>query len=121
MANILVIEDEQAIANAYEIALSRAGHRVDLAADGSAAMQMVRPDHDVIILDMLMPGFSGLDFLKTYDVSSRRQHPTIIALSNIDTPSIMEQAKQLGAAEYILKVDLTPDQLVDVVAEHIHR
>ncbi len=119
MANILLVEDDAAIANAYTIVLERAGHRVNVAIDGADGLRQVRPDHNVIVLDMLMPGFSGLDFLKSYDAIHQRTHPAIICLSNIDTPSIVEQAKALGAEEYLLKVNLDPNQLADVIAEHL--
>jgi len=117
MANILIIEDDPAIANQYALALQRAGHRVDIAIDGADGMSQLRHDHDVVLLDMLTPGYSGLDFLKTYDAPRQSNRPTIIVLSNIDTPSIVEQAKALGADEYLLKVNIVPDQLVDIVAE----
>ena len=119
MANVLIVEDDSAIANAYTIVLEHAGHRVDLAIDGADGLRQVRPDHDVIILDMLMPGFSGLDFLRSYDAVHKPTHPVIIALSNIDTPSIVDKAKELGAESYLLKVNLTPNQLADVIAEHL--
>ncbi len=121
MARILVIEDDLAIAHAYELALVRAGHVVDLATDGEQGLKMYTPEHQVVLLDMLLPGYDGLDFLRHLNINGRPNAPKVIALSNIDTPQIITAAKEMGVSQYLLKVEYTPEQVVDIVAQQLGR
>ena len=119
MIRVLIVEDDFDIRNAYNFALTKAGLKVTQAADGGEAMQAVeREIPDVILLDMLMPGVSGLDFLKQTKITSRFPHTKILALTNIETPRVMEETKQLGVAEYIIKANTTPRAVVEMVQRY---
>jgi CheY-like chemotaxis protein len=118
MTTVLLVEDDNDIRGAYNYALSRAGFKVIEASDGAQAasyIEQLRPD--VVLLDMLMPGMSGLDFLRQTEITSRFPDTQVIAVSNIDTPRVVKQAKELGAERYLIKVETTPHQLVDIVKE----
>lgn len=63
-AHVLLIEDEPNIAEAIRFLLSRDGLRVSHAGDGTAALAMLRRDPpDLVILDHMLPGMSGLEIL----------------------------------------------------------
>jgi DNA-binding response OmpR family regulator len=64
MARILIVEDDISIAHAYETELVRAGYRVDVANDGISALDTLSADHDMIILDILMPKLDGIGFMQ---------------------------------------------------------
>jgi two-component system response regulator (stage 0 sporulation protein F) len=120
MAKVLIVEDDIDIRGAYVFALMRAGYQVVQASDGPQAITLFEKERpDVVLLDMLMPGMSGLDFLRQTNITSRFPQTKILALSNIDTPRVVEQAKELGAAEYLIKVDMTPHQMVDLIKHHL--
>jgi DNA-binding response OmpR family regulator len=120
MAKVLIVEDDTDIRGAYVFALMRAGFEVIQAADGAEAIKMFERERpDVVLLDMLMPGMSGLDFLRQMNIANRFPETKILALSNIDTPRVVEQAKGLGASEYLIKVDMTPHQMVDLIKHHL--
>jgi DNA-binding response OmpR family regulator len=120
MAKVLIVEDDTDIRGAYVFALMRAGFEVVQAADGAEAIAMFERERpNVVLLDMLMPGMSGLDFLRQMNIANRFPETKILALSNIDTPRVVEQAKVLGAAEYLIKVDMTPHQMVDLIKQHL--
>ena len=64
-ATILVVEDEPAIQALIEVNLRRAGHTVLLAADAETARQLVRDAlPDLVLLDWMLPGMSGVDFAR---------------------------------------------------------
>lgn len=116
MATVLIAEDDADIRTAYAYALNRAGFEVVEAADGGAAAQSIEAKQpDLVLLDMLMPGMSGLDLLRQVQPSKRYPNMVVLALSNIDTPRVIEQAKELGVRDYIVKVDVTPHQMVDII------
>lgn len=120
MATILVVEDDINIRSAYMYSLGRAGHKVVEASDGAQALSLLEKSKpDLIILDMLMPGMSGVEFLRASKMKTSHPDTVVIAISNIENPRILEKAKALGAREYLVKVDFTPHQITDLVAKYI--
>lgn len=118
MAKILVVEDDDGLQRMYQTALTKAGFDVTTANNGSEALVRVEDQtYDIIMLDMLMSGMSGLDFLKAYDIRTKMPNAKLIALTNILNPAIEKQARELGAHEYLFKVDFDAIQLTD----HIKR
>ena len=62
---ILVVEDEEALALGIRDAIEHAGHTVSVAFDGDAALEIAQGgDFDLIVLDLMLPGQSGLDVLR---------------------------------------------------------
>ena len=64
-AHVLVVEDEPSIAEAVRFLLTRAGHQVTVLGDGAAAVAALaaRPA-DLLVLDLMLPGLSGLEILR---------------------------------------------------------
>jgi CheY-like chemotaxis protein len=117
MARVLIVEDDAAIRNAYTFILIKSGFHVDVAGDGYAALQLLRNKPDVILLDMLMPGLSGVEFLKQADIKRLHPHTKVIAISNIESPRVKEDAAAYGAERYLIKVSLTPGQVAQEVKD----
>ncbi|HZW74206.1 MAG TPA: response regulator transcription factor, partial [Caldimonas sp.] len=83
------------------------------AADGTQALDVVpavKPD--VVLLDMRMPGMSGLDVLNA--LAARNQLPPTIILTTFDDDQLVLAGLKAGARGYLLK-DVSLDQLVDAV------
>jgi CheY-like chemotaxis protein len=116
MAKILVVEDEQPILHAYAFVLGKKGHQVFLADDARKGIELAKSEQpDIILLDMMMPGLSGLDLLKALDVKKTLPNTKLVVMSNIESPKIIQQAKRLGAVKYLLKIDYTPYQVEDII------
>jgi len=112
MANVLVIEDNNTLNQAYKLILQREGHDVRVAANGKEGLELTRiTKPDLILLDMLMPVMNGVEFLQHYKPAD---HPDtiIIILSNLNEDSEVQQALQLGAHKYILKASTSPQELI---------
>lgn len=117
MAAILLVEDEPTILNSYAFVLTKKGFTVTPVDSAKKALEKVQQEKfDMIVLDMLMPEMSGLDFLKTANPKATMPDTKIIVLSNTESPKIIEEAKQFGATEYFLKIENTPYQLADKVS-----
>lgn len=117
MATVLVVEDDPQIRTAYSFVLAKQ-HEVIEAKDGEEALDCLRKrEPDIMLLDMLMPGLSGLDLLR--QASIKQHFPTlkIIGFSNIDNPKIVAEAVALGVDKYVLKVDTTPHGMADLIAQ----
>ncbi len=112
MANILVIEDNTALNEAYELILTSEGHRVQVAHDGLeglAKLKKFKPN--LILLDLLMPNLDGLGFLKQYRKLYAKSDTKIVVLTNLDQDKEITAALQLGAYKYIVKARTSPKQL----------
>lgn len=117
MTNVLIVEDDTSILNSYSFGLTKHGYNVTSSDNARDALGMIKSQaFDVIVLDLLMPEVSGLDFLRQAKPKETIPNTKIIILSNTEAPKIIDQAKELGATYYILKVDNTPSQLCDKIA-----
>ena len=116
MASILIAEDDKFLSSAYRLKFSKKGFTVYIALDGQDAINILsttRPD--IILLDLVMPvkdGFSVLSELK-----SNEQFNTIpvIITSNLSQKEDIDKAKGLGAIDFVVKSDVSLDDLVKKV------
>ena len=69
--SILVVEDEEALADSIQYNLEREGYEVEVVGDGRSALQRYRAGrHDLVLLDLMLPEMSGLDVCRTLRAES---------------------------------------------------
>lgn len=99
---ILVVEDEQKLAGFMQQGLSQAGYLVQLSNNGSEALNKAASEtFDLILLDLMLPGMTGIDVLKNlraYKISS-----PVIIVSALSATSQIVEGLDLGAVDYIKK------------------
>ena len=79
---VLVVDDDPAIRRLLKAILMRAGHEVDLAAEGGEALAaLAKAPYDAVILDLMMPGVSGFEVIKELEKESSPHPKCIIVLS----------------------------------------
>ncbi|WP_103130685.1 response regulator [Deinococcus aerius] len=100
-ALILIVEDEPQLAEVLEAYARQEGYRTERAADGNTALTAYRAAHpDLILLDVMLPGRSGLDVLKT--VRADGATPVILVTARAEeTDQIV--GLELGADDYVVK------------------
>ena len=103
-ATILVVEDEPAIQSLIEVNLRRAGHVVQLASDAETARRLVQDAlPDLVLLDWMLPGMSGVDFARLLRSDARtRMLPVIMLTARAEERDKIE-ALELGADDYVTK------------------
>jgi len=117
---VLIVEDDNILREMYALKLTMDGFTVDTARDGIEGLEKVAAAKpDLIILDMLMPRLDGLQFLARYNQRPPDQRATVLVASNKSSTEQINKAKQLGAAEYLIKSKLTPDDLVVHVRKYL--
>lgn len=117
MPNILLIEDYLSLQTIYKEALELEKYTVYVAANAEEGLAAAKQhDIDLILLDLLLQQSWGIDFLTEFDLSA---HPgtKIIVISNLFTTELLNKVLQLGAKQYLIKSEVTPQQLVAVVRE----
>jgi len=114
---ILIIDDDLYIRELYEEVLKNAGFEVSSAVDGQEGLEKIKMGgFDLILLDVMMPKLDGLGLLaKLSQQPPKVKNGPIILLTNLSHDPVIKEALQKGAKTYLIKADLTPDQLVEKV------
>lgn len=114
-AQILIVEDETLLNEAYETVLKHEGYVVYKAFNGEEALEILKKNTpDLILLDLRMPKMDGLTFLSELQ---KKDHPDykIIVFSNYDVQKDIDSSFDLGATHYVLKAYASPKELVRIV------
>lgn len=99
---ILYVEDEQFLAEAVIHVLKKNKIAVDHAADGEEGLTLaLKPNYDVVVLDIMLPKLSGLEILKT--MRSRNVKTPVIMLSALNEVEDKVRGLELGADDYLAK------------------
>ncbi len=116
MANILIVEDDKDLNFAYRLILEREKHTVQSAFNGDEALEKLRDfSADIILLDLLMPIKSGVEFLQSYDIINDHPEVKILVFTNIDNAPEINEALRLGADKCIIKAWTSPQGLVKLI------
>lgn len=119
MGRILVIEDETNILETLMETFELEGFDVHGAANGSEGLMLARElQPDVIICDILMPGPSGYDVLKTLKEDAHTRTIPVLLLSAQAGKDYIEHGLELGADQYITKPFAT-QHLIDVIRSYV--
>jgi CheY-like chemotaxis protein len=114
---VLYVEDYPVIQAMYHDVLKSHGFSVDVASDGKEALaKLADNSYDVILLDLLLPNVTGVEFLREYI----KNHPpaSVVVLTDFDKPETVEEVKGLGVKHYWIKVENTPHLLAERL-EHL--
>ena len=121
---ILVIEDQEAIADVIRLGLEEAHYGVDVAGDGLSGLRMaLEQEYAVILLDVMLPGINGWEICRR--LRARRNLTPILMLTARDSPEDKVQGLDLGADDYLPKPFDFPELLARIRAlrrrDKIHR
>lgn len=115
---ILLVDDDAFLRDMYVTKFSEKGDEVKIAEDGDDALQRIKEEnYDVVIMDMVMPGITGVKLLQAIQQIDTAHQTKCIVLSNQGERSDVDAALQAGAVGYIIKAELVPSQVVDKVHE----
>ncbi len=99
---VLIVEDEEALALGLRDALTHAGHQAQVCHDGLAALEMLsREKFDLVVLDLMLPGMSGFDVLKS--LRDNQQPVRVLILTALADEEHILKGFQLGADDYLGK------------------
>ena len=118
LRKILIVEDDPMIRDMYRIALVGKQYTVDIAGDADEAYQKVNTFlPDVIFLDIMLPGVSGLEILRELRTNPTYQceNVKIVMLTNLAQNSVSDSAIANGADGFVIKADILPKDLPAIV------
>jgi DNA-binding NtrC family response regulator len=118
VANILVVEDDKDLNKAYQLILKRENHTVESVFNGKAALEKLQTFiPDLVLLDLLMPVKSGVDFLKEYDIRFKHPEVKVVVFTNLENSPEINEAFGLGAYKCVIKSWTAPQGLIKVVSD----
>ena len=113
---VLLIEDNPLLTDMYTAALTAADFKVLIAHNGAKGIGMAQQEcPDVIMLDVLMPGASGVEILPQLRAHEATAHTKIIALTSLKKNDVMEHMQEEGVDDFIIKSSVSLEELVDRV------
>jgi CheY-like chemotaxis protein len=113
---VLIVDDDQIIANVYTNRFRIDGYEAEAVGDGEAAVAILsQAPPDVVILDLALPGMSGVDVLKYIRSRPETAALPVIVLSNNYLTSMVQDAWKAGATKCLAKAHSTPLQMAEIV------
>jgi CheY-like chemotaxis protein len=115
MARILLAEDEDVLRMLVLDTLEDEGYTIDEATDGDEAYQKImNTEYDLVLLDYMMPGMTGIEVIEKVRQHPDKQHLKIMMLTAKSQQSDRERAEEIGA-NYFFSKPFSPLELIDVV------
>ena len=111
MAHIFIVEDDVNLAQVYKKELESGGHKADIVPDVESVSRIKKDKPDLVLLDILMT-ISGLDILREVKADQESASVPVLLLTNVADMSAIETGLEYGAEGYLLKSEITPDQLL---------
>ena len=113
MAKILLIEDDLPLLRMYQVAFKNFGHEFIFATDGQEGLdKIIKEKPDLVLLDLVLPKKTGFEVLKEAKNDPKTAIILIICLSVLHQQEDIDKCKGLGADDYIVKTDTTPEEVV---------
>ena len=113
---ILIIEDEVYLSEMYKMKFEFEGYIVLVAKDGQEGIDSTLSDKpDIILLDLVMPVKDGYQVLKELKENDETKKIPVLILSNLGQVDEIKKAMNDGADKYLIKANITPEQLVKEV------
>lgn len=116
MPKIAIVEDDSAISQMYSIKFENEGYTVQSAENGKLGLELIekmRPD--IILLDLMMPEMNGDEVLAKLRATDWGKDVKVIILTNMGEQEAPESLKSLNVSAFIVKADMTPRQVADLV------
>ena len=117
---ILFVEDDENFYNVFSVPLKMRGYDVIHVADGSQAVEKTLQEKpDVLLLDIILPGTSGLDILKELKENPDTKAIKIVMLTNFGNDENVSRAMEYGADDYLMKYNVVPSELPDKIGVYL--
>lgn len=116
MPKIAIVEDDQAISQMYRFKFEAENFDVETAENGELGLQLIETmQPDIILLDLMMPIMTGDVMLEKLRATPFGKTVKVIILTNMGEQEIPQKVRDLGVSAVVLKADMTPRQVADLV------
>jgi len=120
MKKILIIEDEKIMLNLLRDKLEREGYDVSIAHNGEEGLEKMKEvSPDIILLDIIMPKMGGFEVMEEMAKSEKLKNIPVIVISNSGQPVELENVKNLGARDWLIKTEFDPQEVLQKVKKQL--
>lgn len=110
---VLIVEDEFLLGNLLKQRLERGGYDVTIFHNGADVLTFLSTNSaDLVLLDVIMPGMSGFEFMETMMADPKYHKPPVIFISNLGQEGDVKRGESLGAVGYFVKAKVSMDEIV---------
>ncbi|EKD49205.1 MAG: hypothetical protein ACD_63C00228G0004 [uncultured bacterium] len=111
---ILIVEDDRDLVEMYETKFKMEGFDVLKVDNGVPATPMAKSEKpDLILLDIVMPEMDGFEVLKKLKASDSTKGIPVILLTNLGQEADVKKGMDMGAVDYLIKANFTPNEVVE--------
>jgi len=116
MPKILLVEDDEMLHSMYTQKFEKEGYTIISAYNGSEGVKLAEEHQpDLILMDIIMPKMDGFVALKKIKKKDGIKQIPVIMLTNLGQEEDIKKGKELGAADYFIKANHTPNEVVEKV------
>ena len=120
MKKVIIIEDDQLVANIYRNKLIVQGYQVEVANTGEAGYDLIKSFRpDAVVLDLVLPKLSGVELMKLVRAEPDFEKLPIIVFSNTYVTKMVQEAWKAGATKCLSKANCTPRQVIEAIGSAI--
>jgi len=118
---VLIIDDSPFMTQMFSLRLHDEGFESLIAGSGEDGLKIAGNEKPtIILLDIAMPGMTGWDVLKSLKSNKETKDiPVLILTNSKGNEEDRERASKLGAAEYLMKIELKVDDIIDIVNKYV--
>lgn len=117
---VAIVEDDQTISQMYRFKFEAEGFQVETAENGKFGLQLAEDmKPDIILLDLMMPEMTGDQMLAKLRDTNWGKKIKVIILTNMGEQEVPPSVRELGVEAVILKADMTPRQVAELVKKHL--
>lgn len=120
--SILLVEDDEFLAELYATKLEMEGFEVLLANDGQKGLKLAKEKHpDLVLLDILLPKMDGFEVLEHIKEDRKLKNIPVMLLTNLSQKSEVQRGISLGADDYLIKAHFMPSEVIAKIKRIIDR
>lgn len=113
---ILIVEDDNFVAEVYSTKLLEMGHEVKIAKNGEEGLAMLKEGApDLILLDIMMPVMGGIEMLEELKKNGEWKNIPVILLTNVGEKDSIQKVQSLGVRDYLIKSHFTPAEVIEKI------
>ena len=113
---IVIVEDNEALADIYKTRLELLGHTCFIAYNGITGLYFIQKENpDLVMLDLMIPDIAGGQVLETMRNSDWGKEIKVLVISNLSESEAPANLRQLGIEGYVVKANLVNDQIDQLV------
>lgn len=117
---ILLIEDNPLLTGLYSAGFKKKGLEVFIVHNGEEGLKIIEEERpDIVLLDLFMPGMSGIEVLEKIRSNPKIKDTKVIVLTINNKEETKQKAKDLGVVDFLLKQELHLNEIIEKVLSHL--